>query len=72
MTAITLTSDLSRAAAQDAANRQMREAGRTVWSMEDYNLATAEFGRLEDARVSSMRIKPHFYARNPKEMQRMA
>ena len=42
----TLTRDLARAAAADAANRQARAAGRAAWSEEDYNLACAEFERL--------------------------
>lgn len=37
---------LLRASAWDAANRQMREAGRTKWSEDDYNLACSEQERL--------------------------
>ena len=37
--AATLTRSLCHAAGTDAANRQMREAGRTAWSLEDANLA---------------------------------
>jgi hypothetical protein len=38
--------ELARAAATDAANRQMRAAGRKVWSREDYDLACETFARL--------------------------
>lgn len=46
MTAITLTRELARAASCDAANRQMRAAGRTAWNEDDADLACAEFERL--------------------------
>lgn len=49
----TLTTDISRAAAADAANRQMREAGRVAWSREDYALAVSEFERLEQIRLDA-------------------
>lgn len=49
MTAIKITYHLAMAAGQDAANRQMRKAGRTAWSEEDYNLAAATTGRLLSA-----------------------
>lgn len=38
--------DLARAAGKDAANRQMKAAGRTAWSKDDYNLATSTYNRL--------------------------
>lgn len=41
-----LTRDLAWAAATDAANRQMRKAGRTAWSEADYDLAVTTFNRL--------------------------
>jgi hypothetical protein len=41
-----MTQQLARAAATDAANRQMREAGRTKWNEDDYDLAAREFNRL--------------------------
>lgn len=41
-----LTNQLARAAATDAANRQMRKAGRQKWNASDYNLACREFARL--------------------------
>jgi hypothetical protein len=37
---------IARAAGADAANRQMRKAGRTIWSDEDYALACVEFNRI--------------------------
>lgn len=43
---ITLTRELAYAAATDAANRQMRKAGRMRWNKDDYNLAASEFERL--------------------------
>ncbi len=42
----TLTRALAWAAATDAANRHMKRAGRTVWNLEDWKLAAAEFARL--------------------------
>lgn len=41
-----MTRDLAWSAAQDAANTQMRAAGRSKWSPEDYALAVREFDRL--------------------------
>lgn len=43
---IQLTRDLAWAAATDAGNRSMRQAGRTKWSQRDYNAAIREFDRL--------------------------
>ena len=43
---ITLTPELSHASGTDAANRQMRSAGRKRWSVEDYNLAVRTQARL--------------------------
>lgn len=40
------TQQLANAAATDAANRQMRASGRTIWNEEDYNLACRVFERL--------------------------
>lgn len=34
-----LSRDIINAIAKDSANKQMRAAGRTAWSEEDYNLA---------------------------------
>ena len=42
----TLTVELAWAAAKDLANRLMRDAGRTSWTVEDYNAACAELERL--------------------------
>jgi len=39
MAAITMTRELAFAAGTDAANRQMRKAGRTRWNLDDRNLA---------------------------------
>lgn len=41
-----ITYKLAHAASQDAANRQMRAAGRTRWNKSDYALACSEFNRL--------------------------
>jgi len=43
---VNLTEAIVRAASQDAANAQMRAAGRSKWSREDYNLAVETFNRL--------------------------
>ncbi len=47
---ITMTYDLAMAAAKDAANRQMRAAGRSKWSIDDYVLMCETFDRLYPAR----------------------
>ena len=41
-----MTYDLAMAAGKDAANRQMRQAGRSVWSAVDYDLSVDTFDRL--------------------------
>ena len=41
-----LTLEIARAAAQDAGNRAMQAAGRTVWDRTDYDASVAEFYRL--------------------------
>ena len=41
-----LTEVLAHAAATDAANRAMRKAGRTAWSVADYNVAVRTFDLL--------------------------
>lgn len=41
-----MTYHMAYAAAQDAANRRMRAAGRSVWNKADYNFAAKEFDRL--------------------------
>lgn len=43
---IILTKELARAAAMDAANRNMREAGREVWNIDDYNVAVRALEHL--------------------------
>jgi hypothetical protein len=37
---------IAHAASWDAANRQMRKAGRTTWNVADCNLACSEFERI--------------------------
>jgi len=46
MVKLNMTEQLARVAGADAANRQMRAAGRTVWNELDYNLAVATFNKL--------------------------
>ena len=41
-----MTYALAMAAAKDAANRQMRAAGRPKWNWDDAQLAISEFHRL--------------------------
>lgn len=41
-----MTYQLAMAAARDAGNRSMREAGRTKWNQADYNAMVREFNRL--------------------------
>jgi hypothetical protein len=43
-----LSDDIIRAAAKDAGNRAMRRAGRTQWSIDDYNRSVQEHARLLD------------------------
>lgn len=43
---MTWTYSLAMAAGQDAANAQMRKAGRKRWNLDDWNLAAATFERL--------------------------
>lgn len=40
------TYELAMAAGKDAANRQMRAAGRKRWNLDDWNLAADVFSRL--------------------------
>ena len=42
----TLTYDLAMAAGKDAANAQMKKAGRTAWNLDDYKLCCEMFNRL--------------------------
>jgi len=46
MTKITITREIARVAAMDAGDRSMRQAGRTAWNREDYNVMIEEFNRL--------------------------
>jgi len=41
-----LTYKLAMAAGQDAGNRHMRRAGRSVWDDSDWDTACAEFARI--------------------------
>lgn len=43
-----LTIESARAAAMDAANKQMRNAGRTAWDEDDFNLASKVLSDLTD------------------------
>lgn len=43
---ITITVAIARAAAQDAGNKHMKDAGRTTWNEEDWNAAAEELGKL--------------------------
>lgn len=45
-TAVTLTRELAFASGQDAANQQMRKAGRVKWNLSDRNLAAETTNRL--------------------------
>jgi len=45
---ISLDYQLAHSAGVDAANRQMRAAGRRKWSVEDYNLAAQTMNALLD------------------------
>jgi hypothetical protein len=38
--------EIARSVGQDAADRQMRKAGRTSWNRADYNLAARTMNRL--------------------------
>jgi hypothetical protein len=41
-----ITPAIARAAGTDAANKQMRGAGRSAWNEDDYNLASETMMRL--------------------------
>jgi len=60
MTQITMTVELANACGQDKANRAMRKAGRTAWSIEDYNIAAIEAARIA---VSAGLAPPEHLAR---------
>lgn len=51
-----MTYELAWAAATDAANRQMRAAGRHAWNREDFNLAVSEYNRLWPESVSEVTV----------------
>jgi len=57
MTKITITREIARAAAMDAGDRLMRQAGRTTWSREDYNAMTREFDRLWPEELDIMEVR---------------
>ena len=46
MSKVTMTEALARDIAADAANAQMRAAGRKKWDRDDYNLAVREYVKL--------------------------
>ena len=46
MTIIAIDYKLAHAAGTDAANRNMRREGRTVWSEADYDMARVTFEKL--------------------------
>jgi len=46
MSKVTMTEALARDIAVDAANAQMRTAGRKKWDRDDYNLAVREYVKL--------------------------
>ena len=41
-----ITYSLAMAAGRDAGNRSMREGGRSVWAVKDWNVACETFARL--------------------------
>lgn len=41
-----ITYEIAQAASYDAANRNMKAAGRGKWNVEDYQAAAEEFNRL--------------------------
>ena len=55
--AVEISEKLARAASLDAANRQMRDAGRTSWNEDDWNLACEVFGRLMAYEANELRRK---------------
>jgi hypothetical protein len=46
MPKLTMTYEIALAAGKDAANRNMRQNGRTVWNEDDYNAAVAVMDKL--------------------------
>lgn len=57
MTRILITRDIAMACAMDAANRQMRAAGRKAWSIEDIRLGFAIMDRLWPADANDMVVE---------------
>ena len=49
----TMSYDIAMAIFKDAANRSMRKAGRTVWSVEDFNAGVDAFDRCLPCEESS-------------------
>ena len=43
---LTITAELARSSGADAGDRAMRKAGRTKWSVDDYNIAVSTNNRL--------------------------
>jgi len=57
MTKRTITREIARAAAMDAGDRSMRQAGRTTWNREDYNVMVREFDRLWPEELDIMEVR---------------
>ena len=57
MTKITITREIARAAAMDAGDRPMHQAGRTAWNREDYNAMVREFDRLWPKELDIMEVR---------------
>jgi hypothetical protein len=56
---ITMDYKLAMAAGRDAANRQMRKAGRTAWNEDDWNTAASLVQRLLDGVEAPAACQPH-------------
>jgi len=57
MTKRTITREIALAAAKDAGNRSMRQAGRGAWNREDYNAVVREFDRLWPEELDIMEVR---------------
>ena len=55
---IIMTYDIAMACAKDEADRHARTNGRTVWTIEDYNLLCDTFDRLLPAQVEWTEANP--------------
>jgi len=52
-----VTLDMCYAAGQDAGNRSMKKAGRTKWSIEDFNVAANVCNTLLDLKDAELGLK---------------